>query len=88
MRAINNLKANHQLHIKSYGDDNHLRLTGLHETSSIDEFSYGIANRGCSIRIPNETNINNRGYFEDRRPSSSMDPYKVLSLLLNTSCFI
>ena len=28
----------------------------------------------------------NKGYFEDRRPSSSMDPYKVLSILLETTC--
>lgn len=85
MEAIDKLSHNHQTHIKNYGDDNHLRLTGLHETSSIDDFSYGVANRGCSIRIPNETNINKRGYFEDRRPSSSMDPYKVLSLLFGTT---
>ncbi len=30
------------------------RLTGLHETSSIDDFSSGVANRGASIRIPRQ----------------------------------
>jgi glutamine synthetase len=39
-------------HIAVYGPDNHLRLTGLHETQSIDKFSYGIADRGASIRVP------------------------------------
>ena len=39
-------------HIAAYGPDNHLRLTGLHETQSIDKFNYGVANRGASIRIP------------------------------------
>ncbi|MCB0601302.1 MAG: glutamine synthetase beta-grasp domain-containing protein, partial [Saprospiraceae bacterium] len=39
-------------HIAVYGADNHLRLTGLHETQSIDKFSYGISDRGASIRIP------------------------------------
>ena len=38
-------------HIAVYGhDDNELRLTGLHETQSIHEFSYGISDRGASIR--------------------------------------
>lgn len=43
-------------HIKAYdpkqGKDNERRLTGKHETSSIQDFSSGVANRGCSIRIP------------------------------------
>ena len=30
-------------HIAVYGPDNHLRLTGLHETQSIDKFNYGVA---------------------------------------------
>ena len=34
-------------HIAVYGPDNHLRLTGLHETQSIDKFNYGIANTRC-----------------------------------------
>ena len=29
-------------HIEVYGADNHLRLTGKHETQSIDKFSYGV----------------------------------------------
>ncbi|MEM9026463.1 MAG: glutamine synthetase, partial [Verrucomicrobiota bacterium] len=41
---------NRDEHIAAYGPDNHLRLTGLHETQSIDKFSYGIADRGASIR--------------------------------------
>ena len=39
-------------HIAVYGPDNHLRLTGLHETQSIDKFNYGVGNRGASVRIP------------------------------------
>ena len=38
----------------SSGKDNERRLTGAHETSSIHDFSAGVANRGCSIRIPRE----------------------------------
>jgi len=72
-------------HIAVYGPDNHLRLTGLHETQSIDKFNYGIANRGASIRVPHSF-INNgyKGYLEDRRPNSAADPYKVVSRILQT----
>jgi glutamine synthetase len=59
------------------GKDNERRLTGHHETSSIHDFSAGVANRGCSIRIPREVAENKCGYFEDRRPSSNCDPYQV-----------
>jgi glutamine synthetase len=72
-------------HIAVYGPDNHLRLTGLHETQSIDKFNYGVANRGASIRVP-VTFIPNgyRGYLEDRRPNSAADPYKVANRILQT----
>lgn len=72
-------------HIAVYGPDNHLRLTGLHETQSIDKFNYGIANRGASIRVPHSFIDNGyRGYLEDRRPNSAADPYKVVSRILQT----
>jgi len=72
-------------HIAAYGPDNHLRLTGLHETQSIDKFNYGVANRGASIRIPHAfVNNNHKGYLEDRRPNSQADPYKIISRLLKT----
>jgi glutamine synthetase len=72
-------------HIAAYGPDNHLRLTGLHETQSIDKFNWGVANRGASIRVPHSF-INNgyKGYLEDRRPNSQADPYKIISRLLKT----
>lgn len=44
--------AKHALHISLYGADNHKRLTGVHETSSIHKFSYGTGNRAASFRIP------------------------------------
>jgi glutamine synthetase len=72
-------------HIAVYGPDNHLRLTGLHETQSIDKFNYGVANRGASIRIPHSF-VNNgyKGYLEDRRPNSQGDPYQIASRILQT----
>ena len=72
-------------HIAVYGPDNHLRLTGKHETASIDEFSWGIANRGASIRVPHSfANNNYKGYLEDRRPNSAGDPYQIASQILKT----
>ncbi len=72
-------------HIAVYGPDNHLRLTGLPETQSIDKFNYGIANRGASIRVPHSfINAGYKGYLEDRRPNSQGDPYKIASRILQT----
>jgi len=72
-------------HIAVYGPDNHLRLTGLHETQSIDKFNYGVGNRGASIRVPISFIPNGyKGYLEDRRPNSQGDPYKIASRILQT----
>ena len=72
-------------HIAVYGADNHLRLTGLHETQAIDQFSYGVSDRGASIRIPIFTVDNGwSGYLEDRRPNSAADPYKVAAVIIKT----
>lgn len=84
IESMDKLKEKHLEHLEIYGDDNEQRLTGLHETSSMSEFSYGIAHRGCSVRIPCETVKNRCGYFEDRRPGSNMDPYLVCSKILET----
>lgn len=71
--------------IRVYGPDNHLRLTGYHETQAIDKFSYGVSDRGASIRIPIATVENNwHGWLEDRRPNSAADPYKVAAFIINT----
>ena len=72
-------------HIDVYGADNHLRLTGLHETASIHDFSYGVSDRGASIRIPVATVEKGwKGYLEDRRPNSAADPYKVAARIIKT----
>jgi glutamine synthetase len=72
-------------HIEVYGADNHLRLTGKHETQSIDKFSYGVSDRGASIRIPIGTVENGyKGWLEDRRPNSAADPYKVAAAIIKT----
>lgn len=78
-------KKNVPAHIAVYGPDNHLRLTGKHETAAIDQFSWGVADRGASIRVPHSfVNNDYRGYLEDRRPNSQGCPYQIASQILKT----
>ena len=73
-------------HISVYGADNHQRLTGLHETQSIDKFSYGVSDRGASIRIPVGTIQDGwKGRLEDRRPASNGDPYRIAAAIIKTT---
>ena len=72
-------------HISVYGPDNDKRLTGKHETAPWNKFSYGIADRGASIRVPHSFARNGyKGYLEDRRPNSQGDPYQIASQVLKT----
>ena len=75
-----------KVHIENYGSDNHLRLTGKHETQSIDKFSWGVSDRGASIRVPKSVGETWKGYLEDRRPASNIDPYKATSIIFKTCC--
>ena len=88
IRLINymreNLSLTHYEHIKVYGLYNEQRMTGEHETSSINDFSYGYSTRDTSIRIPAQSIIDGKGYFEDRRPASNCDPYSVALRMLQT----
>ena len=72
-------------HIAVYGEYNDERLTGKHETASITDFSYGVSDRGASIRIPIMTVEKGwKGWLEDRRPASNADPYKVAAVIVKT----
>jgi len=84
--AIDKLSKKHKEHIEVYGKDNAKRLTGLHETCSINEFRSGVSDRGASVRIPWAVQEAGCGYFEDRRPSANCDPYLVLYKMVETIC--
>ncbi|KAI9479488.1 hypothetical protein BDB00DRAFT_885407 [Zychaea mexicana] len=84
-KAIEKMSLKHFEHIAVYGEDNDQRLTGKHETGHIGAFSYGIANRGASIRIPRQVGKEGKGYMEDRRPASNIDPYRVTAIVLESS---
>ena len=83
LNYIKRLEAHHKNYIDISGVDNEKRLSGKCETSSIHSFSFGVANRGASIRIPRVTEANKKGYMEDRRPASNMDPYVITAALVD-----
>lgn len=83
---MNTFKKNHRNHITVYGENNEQRLTGLHETQHITQFSWGVGDRGASIRVPVATRQNNwNGYLEDRRPASNCDPYRVVLAIVEST---
>lgn len=82
--AMKKLEARHEDHIAVYGEGNRERLTGLHETGNIDKFSWGVADRGASVRIPRQCAKDGKGYFEDRRPASNADPYQITGIVVET----
>jgi glutamine synthetase len=84
-KAIEKLGLRHKEHISAYGEGNERRLTGHHETDDINTFLWGVANRGASIRVGRDTEKEGKGYFEDRRPASNMDPYVVTSMIAETT---
>ncbi len=84
--AAEALKTRHDLHIQNYGHAIEERLTGLHETASYKQFTYGVSDRGASVRIPWQVARDKKGYIEDRRPNANMDPYVVSRLIVETVC--
>jgi glutamine synthetase len=73
-------------HVREYGHGIEERLTGQHETAPWDAFTYGVSDRGASVRIPWQVAKEGRGYIEDRRPNANMDPYVVTRMIVGTCC--
>ena len=84
--AMDSLSKRHKEHMKVYGEGNEARMTGAHETASYDKFTWGIANRGASVRVNRACAEEGKGYFEDRRPASNADPYQITGLIVETLC--
>ncbi len=85
MGILAGFEKHHQDHLAEYGSGNEMRLTGKHETASMEKFTYGVADRGASIRIPIFTVQDDwKGYLEDRRPASNADPYRIVSRIVTT----
>lgn len=85
-RILDRMKSKHEKHINVYGNRNHERLTGDHETCAITKFKAGVSDRGASIRVPMSTDEKGYGYLEDRRPGANSDPYLVAARILTTIC--
>ena len=73
-------------HIAVYGAGIKQRLTGEHETAPVSKYSYGVSDRGASVRIPWQVEVDQKGYLEDRRPNANMDPYEVAHIMVETIC--
>ncbi|MHB8378562.1 MAG: glutamine synthetase GlnII [Acidimicrobiales bacterium] len=73
-------------HIAAYGAGIEERLTGAHETAPFSTFSYGVSDRGASVRIPAAVAREKKGYLEDRRPNANIDPYVVSAIIVETIC--
>ncbi|KAG9697404.1 hypothetical protein KCU86_g11318, partial [Aureobasidium melanogenum] len=84
--AMEKLAKRHKEHMDVYGTDNALRMTGKHETASMDKFTWGVADRGSSVRVNRAVAEQGKGYFEDRRPASSADPYQITGIIVETLC--
>jgi len=84
--AMEKLSKRHAEHMKVYGEGNEARMTGRHETASFDKFSWGVANRGASVRVNRQCAEEGKGYFEDRRPASNADPYQITGMIVETLC--
>ncbi|NUR30476.1 MAG: glutamine synthetase, partial [Catenulispora sp.] len=74
------------VHVQGYGAGIEDRLTGQHETAPWSVYSYGVSNRGASVRIPWQVEVDKKGYIEDRRPNANVDPYVVTRLIVDTCC--
>jgi glutamine synthetase len=84
-KLLDGFAPHHADHLAEYGAHNEERLTGAHETASFEKFSYGVSDRGASIRIPIYTIEHGwKGYLEDRRPASNADPYRVTGRIMKT----
>ncbi|MHB8467554.1 MAG: glutamine synthetase GlnII [Acidimicrobiales bacterium] len=86
VRAAEALGKNADEHVANYGYGIEDRLTGSHETAPYNEFSYGVSDRGASVRIPWQVEKDGKGYLEDRRPNANCDPYTVTRLVVETCC--
>ena len=84
--AMKKLETRHKEHMEVYGEDNQLRMTGKHETASYDKFTWGVADRGSSVRVNRACAEEKKGYFEDRRPASNADPYQITGIIVETVC--
>jgi len=84
INVCESLSVTHPEHIDVYGEHNEKRLTGNCETQNINKFTYGVGDRGASIRIPQTTADDWSGYIEDRRPAANVDPYEALPAIINT----
>ncbi len=80
VKILKHLETRHREWVPALGTGNEARLTGQHETSSLEKFTWAVGSRAASVRVPNSTHAARAGYFEDRRPAANADPYTMVWL--------
>ena len=76
----------HQKHMDVYGDNKErLDGTGL-VVGSKDKCTWGKADKKTSLNITVPTIVKEKGYFEDRRPASNADPYRIAARMVQSVC--
>jgi glutamine synthetase len=86
LEQLGHLEKHHKTFFALYGEGNEKRLSGKYETSSYESFSWGVMSRKASVRIPQATKDEGRGYYEDRRPAANLDPYIISGLIFSATC--
>ena len=79
------LEEDHVDYLEQCGEGYADRMSGECETSDWKTFSWGVGDRGASVRIPQKVKDDGKGYIEDRRPCANIDPYQLLFSLLSTT---
>ena len=79
------MEEDHVDHLAVCGEGYADRMSGDCETSDWKTFSWGVGDRGASVRIPQKVKEDGVGYIEDRRPCANIDPYRLVFSLLQTT---
>lgn len=85
MRADGGIKVIREaIKLLEHEHNEHLKVFDAHE-SKIDTFSWDVADRNVSVRVPESVAESEKELLKDRGPPSNMDPYVVCNALLTTS---
>lgn len=79
-KIIKGAECYHNKMISVCGKDNDKRMCGKFEAPDKEKYSWGVSDRTASIRIPKLVEEKGFGYFEDRRPGSNANPFKILEV--------
>jgi glutamine synthetase len=83
--VVSHMEKCHDRDLPYYGENNAARLIGDCNASDGSKFTSGVANRTCSVRVPQNVAVSGKGHLEDRRPAGNCDPYRVAGVIMRTA---